>query len=445
MHAVLLVTALFAVAPETPEGQDWPGFLGVRRDSATIEVVAPWGESGPPLLWSIERGESYASPVVIGDRVVFTHRIDDVSHVDCLDRATGQRHWRHSFPTTYSGEYIRNSGPRATPVVADDTVFVHGIEGEMIALALETGDVEWERDLTKELGAPESFFGVVASPLVVDDVVIANVGATGGPCVVALDRRTGETVWGAGDEWGASCASPVAATIHGRDRVLVVTGGKTRPPTGGLMVIDPANGDVDFSFPFRSKTYTSVNGASPVVVGDAVFLTASYSTGSVMLDLDADGGFAERWKKRRFGLQFGTPIVHDGALYCVEGSAGLIGAITRLDPADGTVSWRTEIDETIEFEVGDTKRKMDMSVGEGALTMLGDGRLLCLGDTGLLVLLEVGDTGARVLAKHAGWFAPDTWTPPVVARGTLLLAQNSVCRFTEATPRLLAYDVRAEQ
>ena len=426
------------------DGQDWPGFLGPNRDGTTSEVVDAWGAGGPKVRWEVERGESYASPVVVGDLVVFTHRVGNESHVDALDLESGARRWRHSFPTKYRGEYIENSGPRATPVVVDGVVYVHGIEGELMALSLENGEVIWERHLTRELGVPDSFFGVVSSPLVLGDRLIQNVGAADGPSVIALDRATGETVWGAGDEWGARCASPVAATIHGRERVLVVTGGKTRPPTGGLMVIDPADGAVDFSYPFRSKTYTSVNGTSPLAIGDAVFLSASYGTGSVLLDLDAEGGFTERWKKRRFGLQFGNPIALAGGLVCVEGSAGRVGSITRLSLETGDVAWRADIDEKVAFAVGDTTREMDLSVGEGSLTVLGDGRVLCLGDTGLLVLLEIDEGGARVLARHADWFAQDSWTPPVVARGAILLAQNSVCRFTQKPARLIAYDARAD-
>ena len=61
-----------------------------------------------------------------------------------------------------------------------------------------------------------------------------------------------------GGAWGPS-------TIHGQRRVLVFAGGESNPPTGGLLCIDPANGHVDFTVPFRSRSYESVNASCPVV------------------------------------------------------------------------------------------------------------------------------------------------------------------------------------
>ena len=95
----------------------------------------------------------------------------------------------------------------------------------------------------------------------------ANVGAPGGPTVAAFDTGTGKEVWRAGTMWGPSYASPVPAVVHGQRRVFVFAGGESSPPTGGLMSIDPANGRVDFSFPWRSRSYESVNASCPVVFG----------------------------------------------------------------------------------------------------------------------------------------------------------------------------------
>lgn len=422
--------------------EDWPAFRGAVQDGICREtgLVDGWSDAGPRLLWEMERGEGYASPAVADGRVVFSHRVGGDTHVDCLDLETGRRFWRFTFQSTFRDEYIQNGGPRATPLIADGVVFVHSIEGPLFALELATGRVVWRRDPTREFGVPDSFFGVVASPILRGDTLVVNLGARDGPCVAAFDRSSGALVWGAGDEWGASCASPVIGPFGGRERLFVLTGGKTRPPTGGLMVLDPETGAVDFSFPFRSRTYASVNGASPVPFEDGVLLTASYGTGSVFLDAgDEPSEPIERWRQKRFGLQFSTPVILDEALYGVEGAATRAGSIVRIGGATGEVSERLDVDVACSF--GD--RSVDTSVGEGSLLALGDDRLLCLGDTGLLLLLERGEVGLRIVAHHAAWSNTDTWTPPVVSRGILLLAQNSPCRFTGAPPRLLAYDLRA--
>ena len=111
------------------------------------------------------------------------------------------------------------------------------------------GKLVWKRDIATEYSVPQDFFGTASTPLVEGQLLIVNVGAPGGPCVVGLDKTTGREVWRAGKEWGPSYASPVPAVVHGKRRVFVFAGGESSPPTGGLLSIDPANGRVDFSFP----------------------------------------------------------------------------------------------------------------------------------------------------------------------------------------------------
>ena len=220
----------------------------------------------------------------------------------------------------------------------------------------------------------------------------------------------------------------------------MLAGGKTRPPVGGLMVIDPQTGTVTATHPFRSKTYESVNGASPVGVGDSVFITASYGTGSAVLDLNPDGGLTQRWHNRRIGIQFGNPVLHDGALFVGEGAPGRAGYLTRISPETGAVDWREEVDEKV--TIGPMKEEIELSLGEGSMLAIGD-QILCLGDSGLLILMAPGEDGARVVGSVAYFHAGETWTPPVLSRGILLLCQNSPCRVTGRGPRLMAIDWRA--
>ena len=118
-----------------------------------------------------------------------------------------------------------------------------------IAWMLRSGKVMWRRHIATEYKVPQDFFGTASTPLVEDKLLIVNVGAPGGPCVVALDKMTGREVWRAGKEWGPSYASPVPAVVHGKRRIFVFAGGESTPPSGGLLSIDPSNGRVDFTFP----------------------------------------------------------------------------------------------------------------------------------------------------------------------------------------------------
>ena len=67
-------------------------------------------------------------------------------------------------------------------------------------------------------------------------MLIFNVGAPGGPCVVGLDKATGREAWRAGKEWGPTYASPVPAVVYEKRRVFVFAGGESNPPTGGPLL-----------------------------------------------------------------------------------------------------------------------------------------------------------------------------------------------------------------
>jgi outer membrane protein assembly factor BamB len=423
--------------------EDWPTFLGPRRDAHSREThLASFEDAGPSLVWELDCGRGFASPVVAGDRLILTHRVAGEVHVDALEPTTGRRWWRFSYPTSYDDRYISNEGPRSTPTIAGTRVIVHGLENQLFCLDLASGVVLWQRDLAAELGVAIDFFGAVSSPLVHAGRVLVNVGAVKGPCVAAFDLATGRMVWGTGAEWGPSCASPVLGELGGQERLFVLAGGESRPPTGGLLVLDPGNGEELFRFPFRSKIVESVTGASPLIGPDFVFLSASYGTGSVCLE-SREGTFAQRWKNRRIGLQFSGPVLSDGLIWLIDGRSDRSGELVALDPATGEERLRHDLSWDERFDFDGRTIEHSFSVGEGSLLAV-DGRFLCLGDNGHLLWLEADAERVKILSRAWLFRANETWTPPVVSQGLLWVRQTKDESYGEAKPRLLCYDLRAE-
>jgi outer membrane protein assembly factor BamB len=234
----------------------------------------------PALVWEMPKGEGYVAPAIAGDRLVFLHRLKDEEVVQCLHPETGARQWEFRYATAYQDRYGYNNGPRSSPVIEGTRVYTTGAEGKLHCLDLASGKLVWKRDLRADYKVPQDFFGTASTPLVEGTQLIVNVGAPNGPCVVSLDLATGKEVWRAGTKWGPSYASPVPATMHGQRRVFVFAGGESEPPTGGLLSINPANGRIDFEFPWRSRSFESVNASCPVVFDNKVFISASYRTGS---------------------------------------------------------------------------------------------------------------------------------------------------------------------
>ena len=425
---------------------DWPSFLGPTHNmfSAETKLRRDFPADGLKPVWEMKRGEGFAAPAILGDRLILFHRVGDQEVVDCLHPADGRRYWRFGYSSAYRDRYGYNHGPRASPVIGDDRVFTYGAEGKLHCLALETGELLWQRDILTEFGIEQNFFGVGATPLVEGRRLIVNVGAPDGPCVAAFDTRTGKLVWGAAaDGWGASYASPIPAILHGKRRVLVFAGGESKPPTGGLVCLDPDNGEVDFTFPWRGTRYESVNAASPVVTGAAVFVTECYGSGGVLVDMLAGGRAAKRWSNPRFGMHFMTAVPLDGHLYGVDGHGPHDAEIACVELATGKEVWRTQ--PVWEERVPSSRGAREMKVGifRGSFLQV-DGRTLCLGEFGHLLWLELSPAGYRELARTWLFAATETWTPPVISRGLLYVCQNSRGALREEPPRLLCYDLRAE-
>ena len=292
---------------------DWTAFLGPTHNAVSTETRLS-RKSPPSLVWEFSKGTGNGAPAIAGERLVFLHRLRGEEIVECLRAETGATQWQFRYPTDFEDRYGYNDGPRSSPVIDGSRGYTVGAQGQLHCLDLEAGRVIWKHDLDKEYRVPQDFFGRSSTPLIEGQHLIVTVGAPGGPCVVGFDKTTGREVWRAGKEWGAGYASPIPAVIHGQRRVFVFAGGESNPPTGGLMSIDPANGRVDFSFPWRSRSYESVNASCPVVFDNKVFISASYRAGGALLEIRPDFTHRVLWTTQEFGLHFNPPIYKDGYL-----------------------------------------------------------------------------------------------------------------------------------
>jgi outer membrane protein assembly factor BamB len=327
---------------------DWPSFLGPSHNAVSTETRLSRALP-PPLVWEFPKGTGYASPAIAGDRLVFVHRLANEEIVECLHAETGASHWQFRYETAFEDRYGYNNGPRSSPVIdpLGGRVYTMGAEGALHCLDLRSGKIVWKRDLRTEYKVTQDFFGTASTPLLEGRLLIVNVGAPGGPSVTGFDKTTGREIWRAGRRWGPSYASPVPAVVHGKRRVFVFAGGESEPPTGGLLSIDPRFGRVDFAFPWRSRSHESVNASCPVVFGNKVFVSASYRTGSALVEVRPDFTHRVLWTTQEFGLHFNTAIYRGGYLYGFDGRNEPDASLACVDASNGRVVWR-EIPEWME-------------------------------------------------------------------------------------------------
>ncbi len=426
--------------------EDWPRFLGPRDNGVSREtkILKTFHKSGPTLVWEMNVGEGYATPTVLGDRLVFSHRLKDGGQIVGLHPETGKEIWSFSYKTNYRDRFGFGNGPRAAPVLDDGRVYLHTVDGILYCLNLETGKKIWENDTSITFNVPQDYFGVVASPVVFGELLVANVGAPKGPCVVAFNKKNGEVVWKAGTEWGPSCASPIVATVHGKKKILVFAGGDSRPPTGGLLSLDPKTGKIEARFPFRSKKYLSVNGSSPVVVDNQVFLSTSYDTGGVLVALGKDGGAKEVWRTEDLGSHFMTPIALGGYLYGATGMNRRDTGLTCIDLSTGEKTWNIAPDLSSEREVNGELVRVPESTDLASFIWV-DGHILCQGERGHLLWLDPQPDGYRELARTRLFAADNTWGVPALSRGLLYIRQNEPDKMEGTAPRILCYDLRDDE
>ena len=431
-----------ALAPSAVT-EDWPTFLGPSGTPVSSEtnLLQQFGPAGPTLLWELSKGTGYSSPSIQGEYLVYLHRSGNEETIECLHPESGDRYWSFRYATDFRDRYGYNNGPRSSPVIDGDYVYTYGAQGKLHCLLLKTGQVVWSRDIAAEFKVPQDFFGIATTPVVEGDVLILNVGAPDGPEVAAFDKLTGRMVWGVGDQWGASYATPVVARVHDERRLFVLGGGESRPPTGGLLSINPINGKLDFRFPWRSRSYESVNASCPVVTDNRVLVSATYRAGAALIEVKPDWTYAQLWQNADFDLHWTTAVHDEGHFYAFSGRNEPDAQLTCVNARSGKTVWSETLEWQETVQVQGEARTIHASPFRGNLLKV-DGRYLALGEHGHLLWLDLSPEGPTILDRTRLFLARETWGPPVVSRGLLYVSQNSRSIDPPSGPRLLCYDLR---
>lgn len=442
------VTFHQAPAPISPEANtsDWPRFLGPTDDCRTPEthLIDSFPESGPPIVWEREKGTGYTTPVFMEGKLVMFDRFGDEEVIECLEPETGESLWRFSYSVVYTDRYGFSNGPRASAVLSEGKVYTLGVTSVMTCLELESGEKIWQRDLEADYDVASYFFGHGSCPLAYDGKVIINLGGEGDLCVVALDGETGEEVWGTKHQWLSSYSSPVVVELQGKPRVLVFAGGESRPPTGGLLCIEPETGELLDSFSWRADKYESVNSSTPIAVGNnRVFISECYEKGGVLLELTPELKWKEIWTAPGFNLHWMTPIAHEGHLYGFLGRNEPDAFLGSFDLETGEENWKDDI--IWSTSVGG--RNYNLSYFRGSL-LKADGKFFALGELGTLAMMKLSSEGYEETSRSQLFYARATWSLPVLHRGLLYVSQHEPeFGFIPGGKgrRLICYDLRKPQ
>jgi outer membrane protein assembly factor BamB len=411
MPRLLVAVALGASLSGDMSGQavragDWPQWRGPGRNGLSTDtgLLKQWPPDGPPLVWAAGNlGAGYGSVAVSGTRVFVQGMQSRQSVVTALNRADGKLLWTR--PIGSAATNGMGSGPRSTPTVSGNRMYVLTESGDLACLRPNDGFIVWQRNILKDFGGRNLPWLISESPLVDGNIVIVSPGGRGAG-MVAFDRISGKTIWTSkelSDE--AGYASPIVADVQGVRTIMTLTseaGVGVRASDGRLM------------WRYPRVANRTANVATPVYADNSVFYSSDYGTGGALLGLTAQGGAvsaSEIYFTRDLRNHHGGIVLVNGYMYGFSSSI-----LTAMEFATGKVVWR------------------DRSVGKGSVTFA-DGHLYVLGEDHVMGLVEATPAGYREKGRFR---IPDqgqpSWAHPVVSGGRLYLRDQQT---------LTAYDIRA--
>jgi outer membrane protein assembly factor BamB len=406
--AGLLLSSAVGTAQPSPAAGDWFQWRGPGRDGKSPDtgLLQQWPSGGPPRVWSVNSlGTGYGSLAIARDRIFVQGSGGErgrQSVLYVLNRADGRSLWSKALGPSVNND--RGGGPRGTPTVDGDRVYVLSENGDLACLSVRDGTSMWQRNILREFGGRQIPWLVSESPLVDGNHVIVTPGGSKGG-MVALDKMTGRTVWTAALDDDAGYASPIAADVDGVRTIMTFM-------SGAAVGVRASDGRVMWRY--RNVANGTANIATPVFADNQVFFTSGYDTGAVLLTLTAAGGEVrakEAYFTRNLQNHHGGVVLIDGYVYGFHDSI-----LTCLELATGKVMWRHR------------------SVGKGALAYA-DGHLYIVAENLTVALAEASSTGYR----EKGRFRLEdkglpTWAHPAISGGHLYIRNQEA---------LSAYDVRA--
>jgi hypothetical protein len=391
---------------QSGQDTDWPQWQGPERTGLSSEtgLLREWPASGPAQIWSSNRlGRGYGSIAIKGDRIYVQSMKGSTSIVSALNRADGKDVWSKTLGP--SGSNDQGDGPRGTPTVEGDRLYVLTENGDLACLKTD-GTAVWQRNILKDFGGRNLRWLISESPLVDGNKVIVTPGGPNAG-MVALDKLTGKTIWTSKElSDPAGYASPIVADVQGVRTYMTLTS------TAGVGV-RASDGKLMWHYVRAANNVANIT--TPIFFDNKVFYSSAYDTGGALLGLSAQNGevsASEIYFTRNMKNHHGGVVLVNGYLYGFNDSI-----LTCLEFATGKQMWR------------------DRSVGKGSLTYA-DGNLYLQGENNIVGLAEASPSGYKEKGRFtiADQGLP-SWAHPVVSGGRLYVRNQST---------LTAYDIKAK-
>ena len=386
-------------------GHDWPQFRGPNRDGVSAEtgLIVQWPEAGPKEVWRVEIGEGYSSISVVGDRLYTMYAAEQdgepTEFAAAFEASSGKELWRTPVGKKFDNQF--GNGPRATPAVDGDTVYVLGSLGNLAALSTKDGSARWQVLLTELVDAKVPTFGFSTSALVDGDQLVLEGGGKEGKSYIALDKKTGEVKWTFGDgpeEPGYS--SVLLVDMKGEKRYVYIVGEK-------MICLDDAGNEIWTKDWPKGETH-----AMPLFIApNKIFASGAEGVGAQMVEVDESGDtptVKEIWASPHMRNHFSSSVYQKGSIFGFDNAT-----LKAISDEDAKLLW--------------AKR----GLGKGSL-ILADGHLIVLSDRGQLLQIDATADAYKEQGKVQA-LEGRSWTAPTLSRGILYLRNHT---------EMVAYDLK---
>ncbi|MFW5822498.1 MAG: PQQ-binding-like beta-propeller repeat protein, partial [Tangfeifania sp.] len=325
------------------EAQNWTHFRGSEMNGHANVETAPlnWSDS-TNIAWKVPvKGEGWSSPVVFGDQIWLTAAADDGTefYTLCYDFETGKLLSENTIFTSDDPQRIHSTNSYATPTpcIEDGFVYVHYGTFGTACINTKTFEVAWKREDLKA----EHMQGPASSPIIHKNMLIVHLEGTEDPYVVALDKRTGETIWKSvrpadiydplEPVYRKSYQTPIVVEVEGRELLI---------SNSAFMCFahDVNTGEVVWTIEYGYDSTVSQplywNGLVYVNSGWIFLDNKPFFTRQYAVDPTGKGDVTEthvKWMYEDEVPQIPTPVIVDGKMYMVHDR----GMITCLDAMTG--------------------------------------------------------------------------------------------------------------
>jgi outer membrane protein assembly factor BamB len=384
---ILFPLAVFTVAmlssAALTAAENWPQFRGPGGDgqSAATGLPVKFSETENVKWKTAIHGKAWSSPVIWGAQIWLTTATEDGTAlgVVCVDMDSGKVLRDDTIFRVAAPQFCHkfNSYASPTPVIEEGRIYVTFGSPGTACLDTKTGAKIWERtDFVCN-----HYRGAGSSPIVWGDLLIMNFDGSDAQFLVALDKKTGKTVWqtprsidfqdlGADGkpknegDYRKAFSTPTVVE-HGGVTTLVSSGAKAH------YGYDPKTGKELWRFEERGNHSAATR---PVAGFGMVFIPVGFAQAQVVaLKLGGSGllpADAPAWRLKKTAPNKPSLLLIGDLLYAINDG----GIATCVDAKTGEVVWSQRIGGNFSASPIHADGRIYACNEEGKVTALATGR-----------------------------------------------------------------------